>query len=270
MLLEISLGFITDKSCCSSYTLLIQIQKGGIGAVFSLAILAQGSAVIIFILFIFLVIGLGAWGYIQAQKRREAMAKLARYWGLNFHADKDWDMQDRFPQFKCLRQGDDCYAYNIIHGRLHDRDVMAFDYHYETESRDSKGKRTTHNHYFSAMVVDAELPLKPLIIRPEEFFDRIGEWFGFDDIDFESSEFSRKFYVKSPDKKWAFDVIHQETMEFMLKSPTFTIEFGGGRVMAYRNDTLALREFQAALVVIEGILDRLPDYLLRELKGVDV
>ena len=66
----------------------------------------------------------------------------------------------------------------------------------------------------------------------------MGEFFGFDDIDFESDEFSREFCVKAADRRWAFDVIHQATMEFLLAAPRFTIELAGPRVMAYRDELL--------------------------------
>ncbi|MHC4671260.1 MAG: hypothetical protein ACYTBZ_02140, partial [Planctomycetota bacterium] len=124
-------------------------------------------------------------------------------------------------------------------------------------------------HYFSAVLINSGLPLKPLVIRPERFFDKITEFFGYDDIDFELNEFSRKFYVKSPDKKWAFDVIHQATMEFLLECPTFNLDFQGPYVLAYRSSTFDIEEFSAAIAVIEGILDRFPEYLLRELKGLE-
>jgi hypothetical protein len=120
------------------------------------------------------------------------------------------------------------------------------------------------------VLINSGLPLKSLVIRPEHFFDKVTEFFGYDDIDFELNEFSRKFYVKSPDKKWAFDVIHQATMEFLLDSPKFHLELQGPYVMAYhKSSTFDIEEFSAAIAVIEGVLDRLPEYLLRELKGLE-
>ena len=116
-------------------------------------------------------------------------------------------------------------------------------------------------------LLDTGLPVKPLFIRPESFLDKITEFVGYDDIDFESGEFSRKFYVKADDKRWAFDVIHQATMEFMLQMPSFHIELGNRHAIAYRKSRFDMNEFQVALGVLEGILNRFPEYLLRELKG---
>ena len=200
-------------------------------------------------------------------KRRKELAAWAQAKGLSFRPSTDSGIDDRFQQFKCLRQGDGGrYGYNIMEGVVGRRAVCAFDYHYETHTHNSKGGQSTHHHHFSAVVVGAGLPLKPLFIRTETFVDKMAEFVGFDDIDFESTEFSRQFLVKSPDRRWAYDVLHQATMEFLLNSPRFTLEFQGSRVIAYRGKTLSTADFEAALQVVTGILDRLPASLAHELK----
>ncbi len=218
-----------------------------------------------------LVIVLIVVGSIQAARRRKALAAWAAGRGFTFSPAKDYSYNERYPAFGCLKQGEGgWYAYNIMHGQDRGRGISAFDYHYHTTSTDSKGKKSTHHHYFSAAIVQTDLPVRPLLIRPEGFFDKITEFFGADDIDFESAEFSRRFYVKSPDKQWAFDVIHQETMEFLLAAPRFSLQFAGSHVIVYSNGTYNPAEFDAALDVVHGVLDRLPEYLLRELKGAPV
>ena len=216
---------------------------------------------------ILVVIGLIILGIYQSARRRKELMAWARSKGLSFSAWKDWSIEQRFPQFKCLRQGSDRYAYNIMEGDWSGRPIIAFDYHYETESSGSKGQRQTHDHNFSAVIIRCNHLLKPLFIRPERFFDKFTEFFGFDDIDFESAEFSRKFYVKAKDKRWAYDVIHARTMQFLLDMPQFTIEFDPVHVIAYRSSRFNIAEFEAAAETIKGILDRLPDYLVKELRG---
>lgn len=205
-------------------------------------------------------------GGMRAAKRRKEMAEWAASKGMKFASEYDRDFQNLFPEFSCLKRGErNRYAYNIVNGSWDDRPIVAFDYHYETTSRDSKGRTTTHPHYFSALIMQVELPLKHLFIRPEGLWDKITEFFGADDIDFESAEFSRKFYVRSVDKKWAYDVLHPRAMEFLLNSPVFSIQFAGRRLIAYRDSTFAVPDFQAAFDVLDGLLDQLPDYIRREL-----
>lgn len=222
---------------------------------------------LVFVGFIALGIVLTILGVIQKKRRREALAKFAHTMGFTFDPSHDFGFDSRFGRFEQLRKGSRRYAFNIMSGRYRDRGVLAFDYHYETYSHSSKGGRRTHHHYFSAVIVDAGLPLKPLLIRPEGVFDKVTEFLGYDDIDFESHEFSRRFYVNAEDRKWAFDVIHQETMEYLLHAPRYHIEMDGAYVIACRKTRFSTEEFQEALALIDGILSRLPDYLMRELKG---
>jgi hypothetical protein len=142
--------------------------------------------------------------------------------------------------------------------------VLAFDYHYETHSTDSKGQRQTHHHHFSAVIVGSDVPLKPLLIRPEGFFDRVKGFFGFEDINFESAEFSRKFFVAAPDRKWAYDVLHQRAMEFLLVSPVFSLRFDTQCVIAWRSATFEPAEFTQALTLVRGLLEQIPDFVVKE------
>lgn len=215
-------------------------------------------------------IGFAIWNSRMKDKRRKELAGWAQANGLKFLPDKDHSVWMRYQPFKCLQRGEDRYAYNIMLGTAGQRVTCGFDYHYETHSTNSKGQRQTHHHYLSALVVDAGLPLKPLFIRPEGLLDKVTEFVGIDDIDFESAEFSQKFFVKSPDRRWAYDVLHQKTMELMLAYPRFHIDFQGSQVMAYYdNKTFTLGEFGSALKVVTGILDYLPESVVRELKGID-
>ena len=215
-------------------------------------------------------IGFAVWSARMKDKRRKELAGWAQVNGLKFLPDKDNSIWLRYQLFKCLQRGEDRYAYNIMVGTSGTRVMSAFDYHYETHSTNSKGQRQTHHHYLSALVVDAGLPLKPLFIRPEGLLDKVTEFVGIEDIDFESAEFSQKFFVKSPDRRWAYDVLHQKTMELMLAYPRFHIDFQGSQVMAYYdNKTFTLGEFGSALKVVTGILDYLPESVVRELKGID-
>ena len=213
--------------------------------------------------------------YSSFRRRKELIAWSSRN-GLSFNAGHDSGMDARFPDFKCLWHGHSRYAYNTMRGRWSEpgdaKDplptggtelgVCAFDYHYVTGS----GKnRTTHN--FSAVIVDSPIPLKGLFIRPEGFFDRVSEFFGADDIDFESAEFSRAFYVKSPDKRWAYDVIHQRMMEYLLRVPRFHVQFSRTHVIAWRSSCFSAADFGTAIRLIRGMLKRLPDYVVRRQLG---
>lgn len=225
-------------------------------AALSVGLIVSGFAVLV-IGFIILVARLAA-------KRRTQLQNWAEARGFTFDEGRDGGFDERFAQFKFLRQGSNRYAYNRCEGLWQGRPVSTFDYHYETYSRDSKGRRQTHHHRFSAVILRGPVPLQPLAIRPEHFFDRVAEFFGADDIDFESVEFSRRFHVSAPDRKWAYDVLHARAMQFLLDSPVFSIQFDHQDAIVWNGRLLNPADLDAALGVIEGLFDQMPEYLLRQ------
>src|SRR5262245_19662946 len=84
-------------------------------------------------------IALAISGSLQARKRREGMADLARRLGLDFNPRENYSLPDEYFFLDRLDQGSNQYAFNILSGTYQGHDVKAFDYHYETHSIDSKG-----------------------------------------------------------------------------------------------------------------------------------
>ena len=214
------------------------------------------------VLIALLVIGGIALAIWLGRKRRKDLKMWATSNGLSFSHLRDGSFDNEYPEFGCLRRGHSRYAYNISAGTWGTRRVTCFDYHYATGS----GKNR-HDYRFSAALVGSNIPLKQLRIRPEGFLDKVTEFFGVDDIDFESAEFSRSFHVKAGEKRWAYDVLHQRTMEFLLGMPRFSIEFDERDVLIWRNRRFRPEDFEQAIAVVEGILDRLPGYVIDQQKS---
>lgn len=224
----------------------------------------SGFAVVLLLIAAF--IAIAVCGHLQAEKRKKELAQWAANHGFSFSSDQDRGFDDRYPEFSCLARGDSRYAYNIMRGKAGDNAALAFDYHYVTHSTDSKGRRTTHHHHFSAVIVAPPFPLKSLSIRTENIFDKIGGFLGFPDIELESAEFNREFHVASPDRRWAFDVLNQQAMEFLLESRRFSLDMYDGCLIAYDDSVFSPQEFAAALAVTTGLLARLPTCVVQELQ----
>ena len=126
------------------------------------------------------------------------------------------------------------------------------------------GNALVEHRRFSAVMVASSFPLEPLAISPADTFDRLREIFGNQKIEFESIEFNRRFFVSSPNRRWAYDVIHPRTMEFLLASPPIPIEFGRSTVLACNRSTFSLHEFEQAISIGNGLLDRLPSYVVQQ------
>ena len=225
----------------------------------SLAARYQSHSPWLWIAILLLAAGMAVYSWQAASKRRMALLAWATAHKLDFSPAKDDSLECRYPEFDCLRQGHSRYASNLLQGHWGQRPMVGFDYLYVTGS----GKNR-HTHQFSAVILDSDVILQPLLIRPEGLFDKVTEFFGADDIDFESAEFSRRFFVKAPNKRWAYDVLHSRAMEFLLANPRFTIQFSALRVICYRSGRFSPADFEAACQVVTGLLDQLPDYVIRQ------
>lgn len=211
--------------------------------------------------FIVLVIALAIYGHKKEKERQAALRAWAARHGLYFQEDKVTGFDYEHGEFDCLRQGDNRYAYNIMAGNLEGLESKLFDYHYETHSTDSKGNRTTQHHRFSAVIIGSPFRLQPLVIRPEHVFHKISAAFGWDDIDFESAEFSRRYYVKSPDKRWAYDVIHGRIMEMLLEVKGYYFECDSRSMICYGSSKrFDVAEFEGAFRLAAEILRQVPDH----------
>jgi hypothetical protein len=210
-----------------------------------------------------LVIGLIVWGIIAAQKRREALEALAASWGFTWEGGGDpFGIEDRYGGFSALDRGRSRRAGNVFHGTRNESRVICFDYRYVTGS--GKNRRTRR---LSAALLDLGVRTPRLFVRTEHFFDKIAEFVGFDDIDFESAEFSRQYLVKSDNRKFAYDVFHARAMEYMLALPRrFTMELIDGLVLVHDDRTWDPAEFDAAIRQVEGLVALFPEYLRRALR----
>ena len=198
-------------------------------------------------------------GHLRRLRRRKALQAFAAQHGLSFDHSKNRHVDNEFPALKCFHQGHSRYGCNFLKGVWSDRRFLAFDYHYTTGS----GKNQSR-HSFTCVMLGTTVPLKELFIRPEGFFDKVTEFFGYDDIDFESAEFSRRFYVKASDKRWAYDVLHARAIEFLLNQPKFTIRFTIDCAMARKGRIFKLEEYAQAANVLQGLLEGLPEYVLQQ------
>ncbi|MHB1157617.1 MAG: hypothetical protein ACYC26_12375 [Phycisphaerales bacterium] len=222
---------------------------------------------IIFIGFVVLIVISAIVSSKKAEDRRNGLLQWTAQSRLTFSAEKVYDFKDQYPMFQCLKAGDqDRYAYNLITGHFRGRDLIAFDYHYETTSTDSKGRRSTTSHHFSGVIIRPDIPLKPLHIRAEHLFDKLAGFFGYEDINFESAEFSRKFHVAGPDRKWAYDVLHARTMEFLLSRSRHDIQFDVNHIMIWSGSIWELDDMTEAIDTVCGVLDALPPYVVEQQK----
>lgn len=216
---------------------------------------------LIIILVVAVIIALAIAGAAAARKRREELAVLAARLGLSYSADRDHSLGEPFHFLDALARGSNRYAYNILSGVYRGHEVLVFDYHYETHSTDSKGRRQTHHHHFSFFILMLPQSFPELRITREGFLSKIAQVFGYDDIDLESAEFSRAFCVRSKNKKFAYDVCHAQMMEYLLANRDLSIEIESRALALAFGKCLSVAEIEMNLARLFEIRSRLPEYL---------
>ncbi len=217
-------------------------------------------APVIAVVFVGLILIGVIYSAIAARKRREALFGLAQNLNLNFDPGNDYGIPGRFGFLKQLDQGSNRYATNVLSGTYRQYEILAFDYHYETYTHDKNGTHTEH-HWFSFCILTLPATFPDLTIRRENFFTKIAEAFGYQDIKFESAEFSKTFLVRSPDKKFAYDVCNAQMMEYLLANRDLSIEIENEVIALAFNTRIAAEQIEADLQRLVEIRARLPQYL---------
>ena len=218
--------------------------------------------------FFLVVVALGAaavWSWQQDQKRLERLRAWALRRGWRAWPGGEGGPLYEHPGLSLLERGHSRRCDCLIRGRSGEQPLDLFDYRYVT----GHGKnRTTHR--YAVAILTLPFPVKSLRLRPENAFDKVGEFLGAEDIDFESAEFSRRFFVSAKDRKWAYDIIHARMIEFLLAAPAgWSLEMGSREVAAFRSGRAEPALHEEAIALLEGVRERIPEYVIRQQKGED-
>ncbi|HEX9815549.1 MAG TPA: hypothetical protein VGB18_01100 [Candidatus Thermoplasmatota archaeon] len=198
-----------------------------------------------------------AWFVYQHEKKRAAeFAALAESLGLHFEKRPGHEILDQVGFLDAMPRGNSRRAKFLLHGTYRDLDVRIFQYTYQTGS----GKnQQTHSHTVAWARVPATWP--GLTIVPEHVGHKLFDALGGDDIDFESDEFSRRFWVRCGDRKFAYDVIHGRTMEHIMAPGWQRWELKGPFLTLWENrGRLRVPEVRPALDRLAAFWELLPSF----------
>jgi hypothetical protein len=210
------------------------------------------------------------FSWLAQKKRREELGALAQELGWSFDPSSDASHDEQFAQFEIFSRGHSRSAYNTLTGRMRlleaNCPVTMGDFRYKVTSGSGKNRRT-HTYRFSYVVAQLPFHIPELIIRPEGVFDKLLGAFGFDDIDYESVEFSNRFYVKSSNKRFAYDVIDPRMMEFLLRSrpPMVGLEHDACFVSDGRSRWTAAH-FKSTLAWLETFFQQWPRHVVDDVR----
>ncbi len=219
--------------------------------------------------FIFIVAVGSRYNTGAARKRSDGLFKLTQQLGLVFKPNENYELANQFNFLNRLAQGGNRYAYNVISGKYQNYDVLAFDYHYDASTEKSQHKL---EHHFSVFILKLPASVPGLTVRPQNFLMKVAEKFGYQDIQFESAEFSKAFNVRCQDKKFAYDACNAKMMEYLLANRDLSIEIENQVIALVFNSNLSfsfdcclpLDKIEFNLQRLVEIRSRLPEYLFTQ------
>lgn len=224
--------------------------------------------VMFFVLFIALVIVGAVFGRLAAKRRREELTALARRLGFSFDPTKRSGRPYWGEPFELFRRSNPYETKNHLCGEWHELPAAAFDYTYYSESTNSKGR--TSRHYSTRTVVALELPqsFPGIVIKPDTAFREFFEFIAGADIDFESDDFNKRFYVWADDRKFAYAVVTAPMMDFLLRARAaardLALQIVGRRAIFFRERTLGAQGVRHLLQFADDFLEHIPDYVKKD------
>ncbi len=205
----------------------------------------------------------------RERARRAALADFAASNGMTFSIADPINLDSRYNGVNDIGRGHARYAEDVLH--LRQPMLTAFRYHYKTwETRTVTRNGRTHTeryektHWRQYLIIELSSQFPALSLRGENLFDKLAGFVGFDDIDFESEEFSKKYFCKSVSKEFAYAVMHPQMMEYLLNL-ALPIEFNGRLLVmdlgGCKFDALSLAD---AINAVAGMVNRIPDFVWQD------
>ena len=186
----------------------------------------------VFLGFVALVVGFGLVNHRLEKRRRDTLRAAAAQLGLDFAENDETGLQSGFTGFKLFSHGRGRTIRNIVYGRVDGHvEVMLFDYAYTSGS--GKNKRT-YSQTVGFFQSD-RLSLPEFIARPEGLFDKVGQVFGYQDIDLlMHPEFSRRFILRGTDEAAIRDFFRPDVARFFEDNTGLSVEAKFDRFIVYR------------------------------------
>ena len=225
----------------------------------------------LFLLPFMLVMALMVYGIIRSGNLRgRDLAALASELGFSFYGKPDFNVERHFPDIFIFTLGTDRHLANTIRGQArlggHDVEIIMGDYRFKTSATgDSARKRKQAISYAVARLPWSGMP--EVMLRGEHFLDRFAAVAGFEDIDFESEAFSRRFHVKSKDRRFAYGLFDPRMMTFMIDSRPPSMEIQGDLICIHGAGELwDESRFKERLQWLGRFVQHWPEHLLDDLQ----
>jgi hypothetical protein len=202
----------------------------------------------------------------EATELRAYKTKLRKA-KFRFYRRPDWRLvgndDSLIDKYGLTRQGHHHSTEKVVRGSNGGLPLEAFIHRWQTTKiihyRDSKGRRRTREvtEYHDETVIFVELPFSVPLLS-------VNAPGGGRKVQFEWEEFNDSFTVRTTDPKFAYDVIHPRTMEYLTATGPIPFAINGSmmRFFPRTHDTLVIG---SCADVAHGLWSRVPSFLWKDL-----
>ena len=178
--------------------------------------------------------------HLRVKKRTEAMCAVAESLEMKFEAKKCDPSTLGLDGIDLFEQGRSRKVLNLIKGTFEDTNAFIFDYHYVTGGGKNSAK-------YSQTVIAFKIrskygfKLPQFTCKPERFYHRFADVFGFKDIDFEEYPVFSKAYRLNGDRGDSVRKIFNETVIRKLEAESkqrWNVDGSGEWLVIYKNDRI--------------------------------
>ncbi|MEO0394551.1 MAG: hypothetical protein AAF243_01035 [Cyanobacteria bacterium P01_A01_bin.137] len=155
------------------------------------------------------------------RKRTEAIKQLANTMGFDYREHPQAYLPNTIWQFDLFSKGRNRRLKHLIQGTQEEASISIGDYRYTTGTQKN---RTTHNQ--TVVFIESDrLNLPSFLLIPENIFHKVGNVFGYKDIDFDSHpEFSNQYLLKGTDEESIRSLFHEGVLNFYQRHPGTSTE----------------------------------------------
>ncbi|MCB0561564.1 MAG: hypothetical protein H6573_03375 [Lewinellaceae bacterium] len=175
----------------------------------------------------------------MSYSRSTQLKNVAYELGMEYAEEDTWGLHTMLKDFKLFSRGRRRGITNMLYRRdgMLQLDVRIFDYRYTIY-------RNNHARVFKQTVFYVQsknLGLPQFLMKPENFFHKVGAWLGIEDIDFERyPKFSNQYLLKGDDEDYIRASFSDEVLQFFTIEKDWTMEGLNYYLVLYRKNQLLL------------------------------
>lgn len=167
--------------------------------------------------------------------------------GWEYQSENDWTLLKNLEEFDLMQESTEHEVGNIIEAHVDDKTstIKVFDYKYELNKLDLKDmevKEERELHHQTIFYVTAhmdQINLPDMDIKPESLWDKVVQFFGWDDVDFQKNKrFSKMYSVTTDDKKRLKNIVSERFMDLLDDEKVWWIEGHDNEMIVFQKDKL--------------------------------